>query len=492
MSKMDNSAKIFTVFTARGLYTSTQTYSLHNPDQKVLSNQEILAQIKERSPGIEFIGETEPVKPEYAFSNIAGQKKSLDGVLYFGAPSRELLKLDLPTVAVYPLWAQWQPTYNSYKENKVLTASLPIIPDASDSTFSARLEDIAGKLKLIRVIEKMKGLKILVITDKPTLGLYEPEEYQFQERGAYEETYLNNLLELGCEVVVRPQLEMISRMKAIDGREAEKIAKKWIDGAKEIKGTNEKEIKKSARLYLAMKEMMDEFEADAITTEGYAVFMYGDMMKNLESDSPSTLKGDPIPPEDLPIPSQGLPSSQFCTDGVVATSETLLDSLVTQELGLLTTGSTGFNGDYIIDESNDKVYIGHCECPFNPYGNEKKAPYVIRNLPQWPVEEQKKGGACVQVDLPTDEIVTVAKVSVHDKKIALFTGKTKNGEELFTGWNDILCRTKLAIDADAKTLLKNVDWSTFGNHRVVFFGDYRREFKNLAKLIGFDIVEPGG
>jgi len=44
--------------------------------------------------------------------------------------------------------------------------------------------------------------------------------------------------------------------------------------------------------------MMDEYEATAITTEGYGVFMnYADG----------------------PIPSQGLPSSQFCTDGIVTT-----------------------------------------------------------------------------------------------------------------------------------------------------------------------------
>ena len=77
--------------------------------------------------------------------------------------------------------------------------------------------------------------------------------------------------------------------------------------------------------------------------------------------------------EEGSIPAQGLPSSQFCTDGMVATSETLVDSLVTQQLGLWMTGSTGFNGDYIIDVENGKAYIGHCECPLNPYGDERRA-----------------------------------------------------------------------------------------------------------------------
>jgi hypothetical protein len=174
---------------------------------------------------------------------------------------------------------------------------------------------------------------------------------------------------------------------------------------------------------------------------------------------------------------------------VVATSETLVDSLITQQLGLWVTGSTGFNGDYIIDVENDKAYIGHCECPLNPYGDEQRAPYVIRNLPQWPVDQQEKGGACVQVDLPADQPVTVAKASVHDKKLALFTGKAVAGERLFPGWDDILCRTKLAIDVEAQRIFGNVDWWTFGNHRVAFYGDHRQEFKDLATLLGFEEIE---
>ena len=64
-----------------------------------------------------------------------------------------------------------------------------------------------------------------------------------------------------------------------------------------------------------------------------------------------------------------------------------------------------------------------------------------------------------------------------------------SGEQLFRGWEDILCRTKLAVDTDAKRLLENLDWKTFGNHRVVFYGDHREEFKNMATLLGYEAVE---
>jgi len=469
-SAASRQVRIYVAFSSSALSGSSQTYPLHHPDQKLLTNQEMLGEIQGRCEGVEFVGETEVEDAASTVANVKANKENLDGVLYFGALPGGLTELDLPAVVVHPLWGQWQYPFDAYSGQKVLTACLPVIPDASEAVLSSRLETVAEKVRLLQAAARMKGLTVLIVTDKPTLGRYEPTALQIEAEGwdEYERLYLENLAELGAEAVARPQEEMVSKMEAADEAEASEVARGWIEEAAGIRGTTEAEIQKSAKLYVAMREMLDEYNADAITTEGYGVFMYYG---------------------DEPIPSQGLPSSQFCTDGLVATSETLIDSLITQQLGLLVTGSTGFNGDYIVDEENGKAYIGHCECPFNPYGDERRAPYAIRNLPQWPMDEQEKGGACAQVNLPAGEPVTVAKTSVHDKKLSLFTGETVDGEKLFAGWYDILCRTKLAIETDAARLLSNLDWRTFGNHRVAFYGDHRERFKNLATLLGYEVVE---
>jgi len=461
---------MYVAFSSSGLFGSTQTYPLHHPQQHILTNGEMLRAIQERCRGVEFVGQMDVEDPATTLGNIERDAEQLDGVLYFGDLPDGLTDLGLPIVAVYPLWSQWQYPYHAYEGQRVLTASLPVIPDASDETFSARMDNIADKVRAVQAVARMKDRRVLIITDKPVLGQYEPTALQLEAEGwdAYEEHYLANLKDLGVEALARPQSEMVSRMKAVDETQAARVAEEWIEEAAGVEGTNETQIGDSAKLYLVMREMLDEYEADAITTEGYGVFMGY---------------------KDGPIPSQGLPSSQLCTDGFVATSETLVDSLITQQLGLSITGSTGFNGDYIVDEDNDKAYIGHCECPFNPWGDDRRVPWVIRNLPQWPVEEQEKGGASVQVLLPAGETVTVAKASVHDRKLSLFAGETVDGEKLFTGWHDILCRTKLAIHTDATKLLKNLDWRTFGNHRVAFYGDHRERFSNLATLMGYEVVE---
>jgi len=464
--RTNKTARIYVVFTSSGISGSSINYSIFRPMEKILTNQEMLSELKNRCEGVDFAGGTEPVKAAEAVRKVRDEWENLDGVLYFGTPPDELVSIDLPIVAVHPRWGQWQAPFGPFKGQKVVTSFLPVIPDTDKLVFSSRLEDIAAKIKAVRAISQMDGLRVLVVTDLPVLGAFEPTPNQFvSSREEYEQTYLDNLEKtFGAEFVNVSEDERIKVMGEI-GEEAEEVARKWIDESESVKGTNEREIVKSARLYLALKKLMDGYDCGAVATEGYDV---------------------PTNDEDGFMPSQGLPSSQFCTDGVVATSETLMDSLLTQQLGLFITGSTGTNGDYIIDPPINIAIIGHCEGPFNPYGDERRVPYVIRNRPQ---VDLNVGGACVQVKLPLEETVTVAKFSMYRRNISIFTGQTVPGNSLFPGWDDILCRNKLAIKTDAGTLFENVDWDTFGNHRVAFYGDYRKQFKDLAKLIGFDVME---
>jgi len=470
-NQKNNITKIYTVFFSSGFQNECRIYPAYHPNIKIVENKDTLEKLKDKCKEVEFIGEVEPVIAGDAIANIKEQREDLDGILVFGALTDELISFGLPTVAVHPLWGKWQVPFNAYKEGKVVTSCLPVIYDKDPAVFSSRIEDIAGKINLINTISKMKDLRVLVITDRPNLGYFEPMGLQIEtSREEYEEVYLDNLEKtFGTLLVTVPQQDLFDKMQEADEQKANEITQKWIDEATGIRGTNEDEILRSARLYLAMKELMQQNNCDAITTEGYG--WPGSFSKrNL-------------------FPSQGLPSSEFCTEGIVATSETLVDSLITQQLGLYITGSAGFSGDYILDFFNDIATIGHCEASFYPYRDGKKAPYVIRNLP---LVKENTGGACVQIKYPINETVTVAKISMYKKKLSIFTGETVSGEELFPYWDDILCRTKLAIKTDGKALLENLSWETFGNHRVAFYGDYRQEFKDLAKMIGFEVIEKDG
>jgi len=464
---MFEKTKMYMIFRSSGL-DHRGAWDASDIEKKVMTNEEMLNELGKQCEGVEFCGEINLIEtPDSAIENIKSAHGELDGILIFGPPYDDLIETGLPIISVFPMFGMWMMGFDfkGYKGKKILTGCLPMVHDVSESAFSARIADLAKKIKLIRSISKMKGLRILSVTDKPVLGSYETG---FGNREEYEKIYLDSLAEtFGSEIITTTQEEMFDKTQEVDGKEAEKIAKMWIDESKGIKDTNETEILRSAKLYLVLKELMEKYDCRAVTTEGYGVFA-------------GYRKGN--------IPSQGLASSQFCTDGIVATSECLIDSLLTQHLVFHTTDRLGFNGDYIIDPFNNIAILGHCECPFNPYGDDRRSPYVIRNLPRL---KKYEGGACVQVDLPLNETVTVTKMSMHDKKISLFTGKTVSGKDFFEDWDDLACRTKLAVEADTKALLDNLDWQTFASHRVAFYGDFTEEIRDLATLIGFEVVDGG-
>jgi len=491
---MSEKTKIHVIFPTSGL-DHRGAWDAEDVQRKVMSNEEMLGEIAQACEDVEFISPVNLVDEErldrvsrshYGMTaeelsfhaethSIARQraKSTLEsitnapevaGVLVFGPPSGELIQIGLPIVAVFPMWGTWMAGFDfqGYKGKKVVTSCLPVVRDADQAVFFARVDDIAAKIRVIQAIDGLKHLRILDITDRPVLGSY---ENGFGDKEEYERVFLENLEAFGTEIVPLPQSELFEAAWKADEQEAERVARGWIERAVGLKGTVEAEVVKSARVYLAMKSLMGRHDCQAITTEGYGVFA-------------NYAKG--------PIPSQGLASSQFYTDGITATSECLFNSLLTQHMGLRMTGRPGFNGDYIVDPFNRIAVVGHCEGALNPYGDDRQSSYVIRNLPRW---KKGEGGACVQINYPHNEAVTVAQVSVHDKKLAVSTGRAVSGTKFFADWDDLACRTKIAVETNTEALLANLDWQTFGVHRVLFYGEFRQAFKDLATLMGFEAIE---
>ena len=134
----------------------------------------------------------------------------------------------------------------------------------------------------------------------------------------------------------------------------------------------------------------------------------------------------------------------------------------------------------------EKEYIGsneileaHYRFVFQPWCEEGVLEDLIANITDiadMPTELNWKG-------VPPEEYA-------GDNWIAWEYGDISSGEETpLLEWDDLACRTKIAIKTNTKALIKNLDSKTFGVHRVVFYGDFREKFKDLATLIGFEVVE---
>jgi len=95
--------KIYVAFSSSGLSSSSQTYPLHHPEEKVLSNQEILTELKGLCEGVEFVGQTDVEDAADTVAKVRRDRANLDGVLYFGALPDGLADIGLPVIAVYPL-----------------------------------------------------------------------------------------------------------------------------------------------------------------------------------------------------------------------------------------------------------------------------------------------------------------------------------------------------------------------------------------------------
>jgi len=182
--------------------------------------------------------------------------------------------------------------------------------------------------------------------------------------------------------------------------------------------------------------------------------------------------------------SGSLALTEFRLHGIPACCQSDMEGLVTQVLGEYLTDRPGLHGDTTIDPFNNVAQVCHCNAPLNPYGDNYRAPYTIggeggeaRRRPQ------------TYVDLPQEGPVTVIKVNILEKKVSIWTGELVPGETIYKDFFESCCCTKLIARTNAKLIYENYDYRTFGNHNSAFYGEHRAKVKNLASLLGLEVIE---
>jgi hypothetical protein len=272
---------------------------------------------------------------------------------------------------------------------------------------------------------------------------------------------------LGPEVIQITPAEFVKIHESVDAAAAEKEAQAhWLSQAREIVEPTAEEIVKSCKTYLAMKKIMLEHGAQAITVK--------------------CLGGIPI--QTLGYPCLGF--SKLLDEGVVGACEADVDSTLTMLMFLYGFGLPGFITDPLIDTGKNAVIHAHCVAPTKMAGPASdRLPFSIRS------HRDDNRGASLEVFMDGDvgRKVTWAKVANLDT-ILITTGTIVE----VCDFDDRGCRTQVVTEVDdARALFEKWGGGVLPGgmmtllHRVLFYGDHTESVRDMAHLMGLNVLLEG-
>nr|MBC7244462.1 hypothetical protein [Chloroflexota bacterium] len=488
---------IYTVFISKPNWEAGWPYVGFENEQVQAAT---LERLKKSFPDIEFTGGEIVTKHEPAeVERIKREIKRADGLFvyaigHYGDPAivqagEEFLQLGKLSILANYVYGGDHTFIKTYE--RIKGKALRVLPVSSTD-----FEDVEWALQVMQALLRLKGKKVLVYAPDeiafnlqgvmelaaPDLACMSQKQVEYlmtimgqissEEEGSYldltgvdqahqwrrdEERYRKNMKEIfGLELVRRDPQEISTCYEKVSEQRAEEIAERWIREAKKVESTHQAIIN-AARLYLAIKGLAEEIDAISVTPDCGTLLIAG------------YLPAFPC-----------LAFSQLLNDGFTATCESDLDSNISALLGRSLFGRPGFVSNHCLDLAHNQVIYLHCLASNKLYGPEGiSVGYDIVHH-----GESHFIGAVPRVTFPAGEDLTTIKVSMLEKKLAL-----RHGKIIGQIVDEKGCATKVLVESDARKILENYDWMTFGWHRVSFVGDWRREFVAAARLAGLEVVE---
>ena len=260
----------------------------------------------------------------------------------------------------------------------------------------------------------------------------------------------------GTKVVPVDFKELHEAHQKADRDEARKWADRWIKEAGKVVEPSRDDIENSGAMYVAMREVMRQRNAQAITINCLGGF-YGGHLKA--------------------YPCLGF--CQFNNDGLVGACEADVPSTITMlAIGGLT-GRPGFISDPVIDTSKNQIVYAHCVAPTKVFGPDGKAnPCHIRS------HSEDRKGASMRSLMPLGYMTTTVEIKAVEKRLLLHQAKTVDNID-----EDKACRTKLAAEPVGDIDKLFTCWDQWGWHRVTFYGDLKAPVLEFAKAVGLTVVE---
>jgi hypothetical protein len=303
---------------------------------------------------------------------------------------------------------------------------------------SSRFEDVVQAVRCLETMKKLKSSTILVVGG---------------ERGdvgkAIEQVF-------GTKVVPITFPQINEAYKKADRAQAKQWADKWMREAQKVVEPSPEEIWRSGAMYLALRSLMDQHQAQAITMNCLGGVYSG---------------------QTHAYPCLGF--FQLNNDGLVGACEADQQSTITMLLMKYLVGKPGYISDPIIDTATNRVIYIHCVAPSKVFGPDGQTnPYEIRS------HSEDRKGAAVRSLMPVGHMTTTIQFAPTRREVILHQARTVDNID-----EDRVCRSKLAaeVKGDINKLLGQ--WDLWGWHRVTFYGDHKLAVQQISALLGFGVVE---
>lgn len=261
----------------------------------------------------------------------------------------------------------------------------------------------------------------------------------------------------GIPVMNLPFSELNSAWKKADREEADFIARNWWKQAALVQNVKFSELVNSAAMYLGMKQLLQQYQARAITINCLGGFYGGHIHA---------------------YPCLGF--HELNNQGLVGACEADLRSTATMvAFGLMTQGRPGYISDPVMDISSRRIIYAHCVAPSRVFGTGSPA-----NPIEILTHSEDRQGASVRSLMPAGYLTTSLEIDPNRQAILMHQSKVVGNS-----FDDRACRTKLVAEplGDFEKLFTK--WDEWGWHRVTFYGDLKKAAYDLASFLGYSIVE---
>lgn len=430
-------AKIHVVFAGR-----TGDAYLTRPTEELTRFRNYFSELEKKLGTVKFIGgdEIPPAEP----GAVAAKLKEADALLIVHLSGHggdapvlsQLIDVGIPTALFSQPFSGhgWMYFPQWHKARKPVV----LIP-------SSNWDDLEKVVKLMRAPAWMKQTRILAVGGPHgTASACSAEAVKAK---------------FGAELITIPNERVLQAMKAVDLKDAEAEAEEyWIKPAKRIVEPTREEIIESARMFLGVQNLMIQEKAQAICS----VHCMGN-------------------------PRGCLTFSKLNDMGFVGACEGDIDSTLTMLIFAYAFGVPGFISDPVIDVAKNAMIHFHCTSATKMDGpNAPRLPFTIRT------QTDTRGGVALEVENRVGQAVTCAKL------VDLETMLVVTGTIIGTSTSPLACRTQFTQSVpDARRLFLNWGADVIKGdvmtllHRVVFYGNYRKELEDIGDLMGFKVIEEG-